>query len=473
MGLKEHLLDSFMNLTSDGIVIVDVNGTVLEVNKKFEELHGWTREEVIGKVMPMIPDNYKEGALRLCQSLINGEEIPDFEAIKLRKDGSTFYANVTVSPVKDNEGVVIGFIGVERDISEKKRAEAELLEREKQFGRLIKLSPEPIVLHKDGIIQFVNDAGCKLLCGVSTDDFKGRPIFDLFCPNDKDFILAWLQQVMQSDNYTEFMEIKLRRLDRTIFDVEISSVYVHKNLGFPVVQTVIRDITERKKSEETIIRSEKMSLIGQLAAGIAHDIRNPLTSLKGFVQLLKAKNADYVDIMMEELEHINYVVNEFMTLAKPHLNYYKESKTQELVQSVVGFLQPQAHLYNVQIQIDMDQDIPAIYCIPDQIKQVLINILKNAIESMPHGGLIKASIRNRLNQGVVISIEDQGVGITGERLSQLGEPFFTTKANGTGLGLMVCKRIIEGHGGKLSIQSKIDHGTIVEIELPFKNKNKS
>ncbi len=134
MRLKEHLIDSFMNLTSDGIVIVDVNGTVLEVNKKFEELHGWTREEVIGQVLPMTPDKYKQDALRLYQALINGEQIPDFEAIKLRKDGSTFYANVTVSPIKNREGTVIGFIGVERDISEKKRAEEELLEEKNSLA---------------------------------------------------------------------------------------------------------------------------------------------------------------------------------------------------------------------------------------------------------------------------------------------------------------------------------------------------
>jgi two-component system sporulation sensor kinase A len=467
MRLKEHIIDSLMNLTSDGIVIVDINGTVLEVNKKFEELHGWTRAEVIGKVLPMTPDNDKEDALRVYQSLINGEQIKDFEAVKLRKDGTTFYSNVTVSPVKNNEGFVIGFFCVEKDISEMKKAEEELLERENQFRKLIKLNPEAIILHKDGFVQFVNDAFSKLFGGASSDDFKGKAIYDFVCSKDKDIILARLQQVIHSDNYTEFMEIKLRKLDGTFFDAEICSIYVHKNMEIPVVQTVIRDLTERKKLEEVIIRSEKLSLIGQLAAGIAHDIRNPLTSLKGFVYLLKAKNADYVEVMMEEVEHINYVVNEFMTLAKPHLNDYMESKTQELVKSVVGFLRPHAHLYNVQLLMDLEQDIPAIYCNPDQIKQVLINVLKNAIESMASGGIIQLSFRERLNQGLVICVEDQGEGISEDKLSQLGEPFFTTKANGTGLGLMVCKRIIEVHGGKLSIQSKINHGTTVEIELPF------
>ena len=231
----------------------------------------------------------------------------------------------------------------------------------------------------------MNDAFCKLFGGASSDDFKGKSIFDFFCLSDKDIILERLQYVMQSDSYTEFMELRLRKLDGTFFDAEISSIYVDKNMGFPVVQTVIRDLTERKKSEEAIIRSEKLSLIGQLAAGIAHDIRNPLTSLKGFAKLLKAKNTDYVDVMLEELDHINYVVNEFMTLAKPHLNYYMESTSLGLVKSVVGFLQPHAHLYNVQIHIDMDPDIPAIYCNPDQIKQVLINILKNGSSLCPMG----------------------------------------------------------------------------------------
>lgn len=468
MKLKEYLIDSFMNLTSDGIVIVDINGTVLEVNKKFEELHGWTREEVIGQVLPMTPDDFKEDALRLYQSLINGEQIKDFEAIKLRKDGTSFIANVSVSPLKDADGCVVGFIGVERDISEKKRVEEELLEREKQYRRLLKLNPEPIVLHKDGLIQFVNDASCKLFGGVSSEEFIGNSIYDYFCPKDKEVIVERLKEIMQMDNYSDFVERKMRKKDGTLFDAEISSIYVYKNIGYPVVQSVIRDLTERKKSEEAIIRSEKLSLIGQLAAGIAHDIRNPLTSLKGFVHLLKSKNADYVDVMMEELEHINYVVNEFMTLAKPHLNYYMESNPGELVQSVIGFLQPHAHLYNVQIQLDMDPDIPVIYCIPDQIKQVLINILKNAIESMLHGGLIQISVRNDLNQKLIICVQDQGVGISEDKLTQLGEPFFTTKANGTGLGLMVCKRIIHSHDGELSIQSEINHGTTVQIELPIK-----
>ncbi|MDR6550166.1 PAS domain S-box protein [Paenibacillus qinlingensis] len=470
--MKEFLIDSLMNLTSDSIVIVDVNGTVLDVNKQFEELHGWRKEEVIGEVLPMVPEEHKEEALRLYQTILHGEQTKDFEAIILKKAGATFYANVTVSPVRNSEGVIVGFVGVERDISEKKKAEEELLDREKQFSRLIKLNPEAICLHKDGVIQFVNDAACKLFGGATPEEFYGRSIFEFFYPTDKDVIIERLQHVMKADldSYSEFVERKMRKLDGTSFDVEISSIYVYKKMGYPVVQSVIRDLTERKKSEEAMIRSEKLALIGQLAAGIAHDIRNPLTSLKGFVHLLKAKHTDYVDVMIEELEHINYVVNEFMTLAKPHLNYYIESKIEDLVQSVIHFLQPHALLHNVQIQMSIDQVLPPIFCIPDQIKQVLINVLKNAIESMANGGFIQITFRNHANQELVICVKDQGIGISEDGLTQLGEPFFTTKANGTGLGLMVCKRIVEDHGGNISIQSKLNEGTTVEIELPLRKR---
>lgn len=466
----EYLFNSFMNLTSDGIVIVDLNGTVLEVNEKFEELHGWKREEVIGKVLPMTPDDFKEEALRLYRRLEKGAEFSGIETIKLRKDGSSFYASVTISPIKDDEGNVIAFIGVERDITEKKNAEKELLERELQFKKLIKLNPEPIILHKDGIIQFVNDAGRKLLGDIHDDDFVNRSMFDFFNSSEKSLLKEHIEQVVKSDDFTEFVELQLRKLDKTILDVEVSSVYIYKNMGSPVIQTVIRNLTERKKSEELIRRSEKLSIIGQLAAGIAHDIRNPLTSLKGFLQLLQTTNVKYTDIMLEEIEHINYIVNEFMTLAKPHINTYTEVIISKMVQSVIKFLQSQANLYNVQINIELDSDNQSVYCQPDQIKQVLINVLKNAIEAMPGGGIITISIGNHLNQSVLISIADQGEGIPEDELSNLGEPFFTLKSNGTGLGLMISQNIIEAHNGELSITSEVNQGTIVKIKLPMNKK---
>jgi two-component system sporulation sensor kinase A len=468
---NQQLMDSFMNLTSDGIVVVDVKGQVLDINKKFEELHGWTREEIIGQVLPMTPLEFKEGVLALYQRIIDGEQYTGKESLKLRKDGSSFYADVTISPLKDEDGVVIGFVGVERDITWKKQAEEELKEREERYRVLVECSPEPIVLHSDGIIQFVNETGNKLLKGNRSEDIIGRSIFDFFLPTDYPTMYKRINEIIYKDGFLDFVSYRLLRLDGHILDVEVSSIYIHKHINNPVIQSVIRDMTERKRTEEYVRASEKLSIVGQLAAGIAHEIRNPLTSLKGFVQILKSRNTDYVDIMLEELERINYIVNEFMTIAKPHSVQYKFSELQALVTNVVQFMQPQALLFDVYLKLDLDYSMSPIFCEPNQIKQVIMNIIKNSIESMPAGGEVVISLRQIEGEQALFCIQDQGEGIPEDKLARLGEPFFSMKEKGTGLGLMVCRQIIEAHKGELSIQSQINQGTTVMIKIPCHQSN--
>jgi len=147
---------------------------------------------------------------------------------------------------------------------------------------------------------------------------------------------------------------------------------------------------------------------------------------------------------------------------------FVETDLRALIENVIYLMEPQSLLFNVQMTLHVDPDVRTIYCEPNQIKQVFMNLLKNAIESMPHGGTIEIAIRQRENDGVSIRIVDQGIGIPKEKLAKLGEPFYSLKENGTGLGLMVCHRIIETHNGTMSIQSKLKEGTVVEIEIPVK-----
>jgi PAS domain S-box-containing protein len=462
---KVQLLNSLLTLNTDGIVIVDLEGKVLGVNKKFEELHGWTRDEVIGKVLPMTPADLRNKALQMYQRIMQGEEITGLEALKLRKDGSSFYASVTISPVKDEHGEVIAFIGIERDITEKKIAEAELKESEERYRVLVESSPEPIVVYEDYIIVFVNPAALQLLGAGSAMEMIGEPVSRFLHPDDLAILPEQLKELFTEQRASEIVEKRLIRLDGEIISVEVKAVPI-KFQGKLSVQLLFRDVTFRKKTEEIIRRSEKLSVIGQLAAGVAHEIRNPLTALKGFLQLLKEKQTNYVDIMMVEVDRINYIVNEFMSIAKPHALTFVDSDLKPLIENVIDFMQPQALLFNVQMRLEVNSNCNKIQCAPDQIKQVLMNVLKNAMESMPHGGFVDITVLKKSNGNILIQVADQGAGIPQDQLANIGEPFFSMKENGTGLGLVVCYRIIESHKGEMTIESKINQGTIVSIELP-------
>ena len=225
--------------------------------------------------------------------------------------------------------------------------------------------------------------------------------------------------------------------------------------------------------EELLRQTEKLSVVGELAAGFAHEIRNPLTTIKGFLQLIKKetdeKNLEYMSIMLNEIDRLEMITNEFMVVAKPQVANYQKEDLQLFTEGVISFLSPQALLKNVEMAMFVKQDIPFVYCDRNQLKQVLINIYKNAMEAMSNGGKIttEMSIEGRF---VTISITDQGTGIPESLIPRLGEPFYTLKEKGTGLGLMVSRKIIESHQGSLIIKSKVNVGTTMIIKLPADQK---
>ncbi|WP_419881918.1 ATP-binding protein [Peribacillus sp. B-H-3] len=233
------------------------------------------------------------------------------------------------------------------------------------------------------------------------------------------------------------------------------------------------DITEKKKTEETLQKTEKLSMVGELAAGIAHEIRNPLTTIKGFVQLLteSAKDPVFEDTILDEIDRINFIVSEFMVFAKPHTIYFQECNVTEILRSVIKFLQAEAHLKNVVLCHDFPEHDMMISGEKNQLKQVFLNIIKNAIESMPGGGKVRIAItENEFEKHIII--KDHGVGISEQEVKKLGEPFFTTKTGGNGLGLMVSYKIIQNHKGMISVHSELNKGTSFKISFQGNSRKK-
>ncbi|MFF2889871.1 PAS domain S-box protein [Paenibacillus sp. NPDC057967] len=229
-----------------------------------------------------------------------------------------------------------------------------------------------------------------------------------------------------------------------------------------------RDMRSRNRMEELLRRSEKLTTVGQLAAGVAHEIRNPLTTLRGFLQLQlqsKSLNLSHVTLMLSELDRINLIVGEFLILAKPQATKFVTKDVRDVLQDVLRFLDSEAHLHNIVFRTVITEEHCLISCEENQLKQVFINLLKNGIEAMPQGGPIHISIQKK-GGSIAISITDEGVGIPEEMISKIGDPFFTGKETGTGLGIMVSQRIISSHQGTLDIQSQVNVGTSVKVTLP-------
>ncbi|MCT8140042.1 hypothetical protein H1D32_21535 [Anaerobacillus sp. CMMVII] len=207
-----------------------------------------------------------------------------------------------------------------------------------------------------------------------------------------------------------------------------------------------------------------------MAAGVAHEIRNPLAVISGFIQMMEKdrQGANHREIMLQELNRINLIISEFLVFSKPQSPQFETEDLKKIVSEVVTLLQPEALLKDAMINfLESKQDI-FVECEKNQIKQVLINLIKNAIEAMPTGGNVMVELLVVDGSKIRMKVTDEGLGIPEEQITKLGEPFFTTKDTGTGLGLMVSQKIIENHQGKIKFLSKVGNGTTVEVDLPQK-----
>ncbi|MFS0862549.1 ATP-binding protein [Fredinandcohnia sp. 179-A 10B2 NHS] len=331
-----------------------------------------------------------------------------------------------------------------------------------EFQRLVEEAPYGIVITRKKKIVFINQKGTELLGGKF---IIGKPL--------EVYLKDFTPSIRNSEGKTKFTRILEGRLihpaDNQEFFVEVKFMpFVYK--GSVSEYIVIRDITELKKSQELIQQSEKLSVLGELAAGIAHEIRNPLTSIKGFAQLIHKDSKQeviksYSEIMDAEIERINGIVGELLLLAKPKKINLEKTKLSILIDDVVILLNTQAILHNVQIHTEYYSREVYVNCEKNKLKQVFINLIKNGIEAIENGGIIEIKVEHQ-RQGIIVRIIDNGCGIRKEMLDKIGSAFVSTKEKGTGLGLMICHSIIHEHGGKLTIESENGKGTTVIMSLP-------
>lgn len=477
----KELLESFIKHNVDAITISDRKGHILQANKAYEKIFGWSLQEIVGKRLPCVPDFLMEESLENIQKILTGESVVTrLETVRRRNDGSLLDVSLTVSPILDVRGNVIALSAICRDISERKQAERErhrlhqqLKDSEMKYRALIEQATDAVYVvelnenHVPSRFIEVNPVGCKRF-GYSREELLSLP-FPNVVPQDSKMIVRLLEKIREGQTSFTLQDeyaFPTGKIITTEFSVRVFNLN-----GKKVFLSISRDITERLKTEELLRKSEKLAVVGQLATAMAHEINNPLTAMKGFMQLLKSteteNNQGYINIVSSEIERIESITNEFMAVAKPQVVKIQPNDISVLMDQVLMLLQPQAMMNNIKIRIDFTPGIPLIPCEGNQLKQVFVNIIKNAIESMPTGGEILIQFDKLDNNQIRIRFIDQGCGIPKERIPYLGEPFYSIKEEGIGLGLMVCYKIIETHQGKVFIESEVNKGTIVEVTLPI------
>ncbi|MCA0987727.1 PAS domain S-box protein [Guptibacillus algicola] len=461
--------------TSELISLVNVeNDTVIYASPSHETILGYSPHYYLGRSITL--DVYPGDKRSISNLLKNDPQDPSPAVVEFRRkhaNGSWLCLEdrATLIPSGlDNERTLVV---VTRDITEKKEAERELKQTLKQLKDMKYALDESALVSiadKRGKITSVNDKFCET-SGYMKKELIGEEHMILDSGyHPESFFTEMRSKISKGEVWKG--EINNKKKNGEVFWVDTTIVPFLDDEGEPYQYVYIRkDITNRKQTEEFLRTSDKLSVIGELAAGVAHEIRNPLTSLKGFTQILKSRLSDesdqeFIKIMMSELDRINMIVNEFMVLARPQAVTYEKANILDLIENVLTLIETQAILNNVQIFTRLIKTVPAITCSENQIKQVLINVLKNAIEAMPDGGEIVVSVYVD-STDIMIEVKDNGTGIPDHQLSHLGEPFYTTKKKGNGLGLMICRRIIQNHKGEMTFASEEGLGTTVAIKLPL------
>jgi PAS domain S-box-containing protein len=322
----------------------------------------------------------------------------------------------------------------------------------------------------EGKIVYFN-AAAEAILGYQAQEVQGRLVKDLF----KGFE-SLLSKTLQTGKNLILHETEVSTKAGINTPVEVSTSLLRDDADEMVgIVLIFADLTERKKMEEQIRRADRLATLGQLAAGIAHEIRNPLAGISGAAQILRDDilenypNREILDEIIERINTLNTAISNFLRFARPAPLQLSPTDINEVVQSVLFLISKQAQTQGVNIVVECENSLPIVMADSEQLQQMVLNMALNALQAIGErdGRVLFKTYKVDASKQVVIRISDTGVGIPAEELDQIFDPYFTTKVEGTGLGLSIAQRIIEEHGGSISVESEVDEGTTFEVSLKY------
>lgn len=324
-----------------------------------------------------------------------------------------------------------------------------------------------ILLDTEGQVTYVNRAACQIF-GLKEEQVVGQKLAQGVRG------LNWSEMLQPGTVVSRDLEIFYP--ENRFLNFYITSIDDEQPLGFVML---IRDVTETRKRTEQQIESERLNAFTLLAAGVAHELGNPLNSLTIHLQLLERrlkklgksgeKLLDHLDVATGEIKRLDFIISQFLAAIRPTKPQLQKVQVNELVEESLRFLQPELQNAGVKVKLDLRADMPRMPLDANQMKQAFYNLVRNACQAMPKGGTLTVS-GSFTDYEVRLDFEDTGKGITAEQMGNLFQPFFTTRKTGTGLGLLIVRRIVREHGGEIDIESREGKGTRVSLWLPLVEK---
>jgi len=480
--------EKFRNLferVRHGLFISAKEGHFLDCNQALLEMAGYQDKEEflsidIAKDLYVNPEDRKA-----FQSLIEKQGfVKDLEVEFKKKNGGKITVLLTAHTKRDEEGKIIGYEGINIDISDRKRMEKELKEANDFLMNLIESSVDGIIVTnmKGNILMF--NKGAENILGYQSvevvDKMNIRSIYQLGVAEE-------VMEKLRSPDYggvgklTSF-PILHRRKDGELIEGDLSAALIYDEKGKEIASVgIFKDLRERlkierelQKTQQALLQSEKLAAMGRLTSQIAHELNNPIYGIMNTLELLKtevppeSKRRRILELSLSETQRLAEMLRNMLSFSKPEEEKRRPVKINELIEGILLVMEKQMREANITVVTSFDDGIPEVMASTNQMRQVMLNIIKNAKEAMPKGGTLTVRTA-RENKNVLIHVQDTGMGIPEEIRDKIFEAFFTTKSKvkGVGLGLSVCYGIIRDHGGTIKVESEEDKGTTFTIRLPI------
>jgi len=472
MMLQSSILEKVFMQSTIPQMIFEYNLKQNVANKAFFEFIGYSKEEWDELSIEEVshPEDYVLD-MQLYHEVYTGKrESYQMEKRYFHKSGEIIWGSLHVTAINDPMTNNKYFLAQVFDITEQKNLERVLTHNEQKYKLLADHSSDIIGLYlPDGRFLYTSPSINQIL-GYEDDELLGELPYSFIHPDDISFVEKKHKTLLESKQPV-LATYRFRHKDGTYIWVEsnLRSVIDEQTGKITGMIAISRDIRSRLEQDKLLHRSEKMAVVGQLAAAVAHEIRNPLTSVKGFIQLFsetKQCNEEYMNIVLNELDRVEDIIFEFLTLARSHQEKMETIKIDELLKQVIQLLQTQAILVNKEINFLVESNIPPVEGDSNKLKQVFFNIIQNALDAIDEKGVVFVRLYSN-DSRVCMEFIDNGCGIPENRLESVGEPFYSTKEKGTGMGLMTSYKIIENHKGKIDIDSTVGEGTTVSVSLPL------